>query len=69
MAAPKKQSLWNRAKESITEVKNTQIAVQSAILVGSVVCLGGFMVLTAVAISHTNINITVVVDPGRKNFR
>lgn len=69
MTTPKKQSLWERAKESITEVKNTQVAVQSAILVGAVVCLGGFMVLTAVAITHTNINITVVVDPGKKNFR
>jgi len=69
MPTPKKQSLWNRTKESITEVKNTQVALQSAILVGSVVCLGGFMVLTAVAISHTNINITIVVDPRKKNFR
>lgn len=55
----KKEPFWKRAVDTVDEVSNTMVTVRTAVIVGSMICMAGAIGLTLLAVSRTNIHISI----------
>lgn len=59
MTTKDKLPFWRRAVDTVDQVGNTMVTVKTAVIVGSAICVIGGLGIAAIALSRTNIAITV----------